>query len=292
MAGGCSSYCSRQAQDSGPVFRSGVSLIRVDSEVRDAGGQILSGLKQSDFRVFDQGVEQPVTGFSFDEEPLDLILLFDLAGSMKDRLLGVVRAVELGFHELKSGDRVAVMGFHENALEIAPFTSDLNAVNETILLKVVGAHFGGQSSPERAAADAAVRFRREPKSQRRRAVLAITDRSGASSKTAQSSVRELWLSDAVLSELEIGKSASLEVLERGNAAASETGGATVVAGDPGQAFQQALRLLRRRYTLYYASPGGLPGSERRIEVRLSADAAERFRGSHVRSRTGYVVSTP
>lgn len=281
---------SAYAQEGGPVFRSGVTLIRVDSEALDSEGRILTNLKQGDFRVLDQGVEQPIAAFSFEEEPLDLVLLFDLSGSMRSRLLGVVRAVELGFHELRKGDRIGVMGFHQNALEIAPFTSNLEAVNETILLKVLSSHFGGESNLERAAADAALLLRREPRTLRRRAVLAITDKSGSSSP-APATVRELWQSDAVLSELEIGKSASMQVLERGgNVTAGKTGGATVVAGDPGPAFQQALRLLRRRYTLYYAAPGGQPGSERTLEVRLSADAQNRFPGSHVRSRTGYVVS--
>lgn len=284
---------TRAAQEAPPVFRSGVSLVRVDTEALDADGRILAGLKQDDFRVFDDGVNQPVVGFSFEEEPLDLILLFDLSGSMRSKLLGVVRAVELGFHELKKGDRVCIMGFHAVAQEIAPFTSDLDSVNETILLKVLAQHFVGESKPERAAAEAALRFRKEPKTQRRRAVLAITDRSGSSSYAAQSAVRDLWQSDAVFSELEIGRSASMQVLERaGDVIAARTGGATVVAGDPGQAFRQALRLLRRRYTLYYASPGGQAGSERSLEVRLSAEAEKRFPGSHVRTRTGYTVANP
>jgi VWFA-related protein len=281
------------AQEGQPVFRSGVSLIRVDAEALDADGRILTGLKRDDFQIFDDGARQPVAGFSFEEEPLDLILLFDLSGGMRSRLLGVVRAVELGFHELKQGDRVCVMGFHRDAEEIAPFTSDLDTVNETILLKVLAQHFAGDSKPEKAGADAALRFRREPKTQRRRAVLAITDRIGTSSFAAQDAIRELWQQDVVFSELEIGRSSSVQVLERGgNPIALKTGGSTVVAGPPGQAFQQALRLLRRRYTLYYASPGGQAGTERSLEVRLSAEAEKRTPGSHVRSRTGYLVARP
>jgi Ca-activated chloride channel homolog len=256
----------------------------VDTEVLDAAGETLTGLKKEDFRVFDEGAEQPVVSFSFEAEPLDLILLFDASGSMRSKLLRVVRAVELGFHELKPGDRVCVMAFHTRGVEIAPFTDDLEAVNQTVALKVPALRFGGSSNPGRGVADAALRFRREPKGQRRRAVLLVTDKAGSTLAGAQAAVRELWESDAVMSELVIGKSADTQVPERGGSiVAGETGGATVVAGDPGPSFQMAVRLLRRRYTLYYASPGGSPGSERRIEVRSS------IAGARVRARSGYVV---
>src|SRR5258708_6182243 len=98
-------------QEAGVVFHSGVSLIRVDAEVLDASGVILEGLGKSDFQLSDEGGFQPVLNLSFEEEPLDLILLFDLSGSMRGKLLRIVRAVELGFHELKKGDRVCVMAY-------------------------------------------------------------------------------------------------------------------------------------------------------------------------------------
>jgi Mg-chelatase subunit ChlD len=272
------------AQEAEPLFRSGVTLVRVDAEALDAAGQTLTGMKKEDFRVFDEGIEQLVVSFSFEAEPLDLILLFDVSGSMRSKLLRVVRAVELGFHELKPGDRVCVMAFNSSSLEVAPFTDDLEAVNQTVVLKVLGLRFGGSSNPGWGAADAALRFRREPKGQRRRAVLVITDKTGSTPAGVQAAVRELWESDAVMSELVIGNSPDTQVLARGGSVvARETGGATVVAGDPGPSFQTAVRLLRRRYTLYYASPGGTPGSERRTEVRSSVA------GARVRARSGYVV---
>jgi hypothetical protein len=266
-----------------PVFRSGVTLVRVDAEALDAGGVTLTGLKKEDFRIFEEGVEQPVVSFSFEVEPLDLILLFDLSGSMRGKLLQVVRAVELGFHELKPGDRVCVMAFHSGGSEdVVPFTDDLETLNQSVFLKVPGLRFGGGSNAGRGVIDAALRFRREPGSQRRRAVLVVTDQVAAG---APGAVRELWESNAVLSELVIRGGPDTQVLERGGSVvAASTGGATVVAGEPGLAFQMAVRILRRRYTLYYAALGGNPGSERHIEVRSGVI------GARIRARTGYLVT--
>jgi hypothetical protein len=279
--------CSQLPAQDTPVFKAGVSLIRVDTEVVTSSGLTLTGLHNEDFRVFDEGVEQPITAFSFEEEPLDLILLFDLSGGMKGKLLQVVRAVELGFHELKKGDRVCVMAYRRDLQEVAPFTADLDAVNRTILLKALDLQFGGTSSLEQASSGAAVIFRTEPPHGRRRAILVVTDKV---SGTSQSSVRELWKSDAVLSELVLGKMPETSVPDRGTSlTADRTGGATVLAGPPGPSFQLAIRLLRRRYSIYFQAPGGQSGAERKIEVRLSPAAATNSPGAKVRSRTGYLL---
>src|SRR5580693_6374016 len=98
------------AQDS-PVFRSSVSLVRVDAAAIDTSGRVVPGLTKDDFRVLDEGREQSVVNFSFEEEPLDLILLYDTAASMRGKMLSLMRATELGFNELHKGDRVSVRAF-------------------------------------------------------------------------------------------------------------------------------------------------------------------------------------
>lgn len=275
------------AQENTPVFKSDSSLVRVDTAALTSAGTIITDLHKTDLRVFDNGAEQNIQGFTFEEEPLDLILLFDASGGMRGKLLQLVRAVELGFHELKNGDRVCVMGYQRDVTEIAPFTTDLDAVNQTILLQVLGLHFGGAPQTGPAVEAAARRFRKEPTAGRSRAVLAITDKIGARSDVA---VRELWKSNAVFSELVIGNSDQTQIRDRdGSLTGTQTGGATVVAGPPGPSFQQAIRLLRRRYTLYYSAPAAQTGTQREIDVRLSPAASLRFPAAQLRFRRGYLV---
>ncbi|MEP6716238.1 MAG: VWA domain-containing protein [Terriglobia bacterium] len=275
--------CAAQQQD--VVFQAGVSLVRVDVAVTDSAGEIIPRLTAEDFHIVDERVAQNITGFSFETEPLDLILLFDTSRGMNSKLHQIVRAIELGFHELRPGDRVAVMTFAENAVQIAPFTADLDAANKTILLKVVSAKFSGSSNPGQAASDAALRFGREPVTQRRRAILMIGDKPGP---RAEASIRDLWKADAVFSQLIPDKPGANRILA--SPLTDQTGGATILAGDPGPAFQDSVRRLRRRYTLYYPLPAAAPGAERHIEVTLSPEAAKRFPGSRIYARTGYVVS--
>ncbi len=185
------------------------------------------------------------------------------------------------------------MAYTSFTSEIAPFTNDLDAVNSSILLKVLSLKFTGDANTSLAAADAAKRFLHEPVTARRRAVLVITDKVSPRASTDAAAIRQLWQSDAVLGELIIEKPGANKVVQPGtNPLADRTGGATIIAGDPGPAFQDSLRRLRRRYTLYYPLPDAAPGTERTIDVRLTPDARARFPGAAIRARTGYVVRLP
>ena len=273
----------------GVVFRSGVSLIRVDAEAVDPGGHIVSGLSKDDFRVLDEGKQQLLTNFSFEEEPLDLVLLFDTAGSMRGKLLNVVRATELGFNELHKGDRVCVRAYSGVSTEFLPFTDNLQAVNLAILTQVLKINFGGGSRLEPAADEAALRFRTETKTHRKRAILIVTDKPGVREPNEAAVVRDLWNSDAVLSELILAGAPQTKVDSGANGPVDKTGGATILAGNPGDAFRDSVHYIRSGYTMYYTLPDASPGSERKLEVDLTPEAAKRYPNVRIRARSGYIA---
>jgi uncharacterized protein (DUF58 family) len=267
-----------------PVFRSGISLVRVDAQATDSTGAVVEGLTKDDFRVLDEGAPQTLVNFSFAQEPLDLILLFDTAGSMHSKLLEVVRATQLGFNELRKGDRVSVRVFGSDSYELLPFSENLDTVNQAILIRAITIRPNGSSKLEPAADAAALRFRDEKKSHRKRAILIITDKT--ESKAGQMSiVRDLWASDAVLSELIMGGPAESKLSE----IVDKTGGTTIVAGNPGEAFRESVHYLRSGYTMYYALPEAPAGAARRLDVQLTPDALKRFPNARVRARSGYNV---
>jgi VWFA-related protein len=294
------------AQDS-VTFRAGVSLVHVDAEVLGQDGRILAGLHKEDFRVFDERKEQPILQFAAEEQPLDLILLFDISGSMRRVVQEVADAARQGLHELQSGDRVCVMVFNSRSREVAAFTEDLVAVDRTIQNDVLGINFGGGTLIQAAASGAAMRFRREPHTERRRAVLIITDNMGMRTRREASVVQEFWESDAILSGLIVSNPAYQAIRTVGiilapqnlamqagmKGIAEKTGGDSLTANEPGTAFAEAMRRIRTRYSLYYAPPAqAKPGATRAIHVDLTPDAARRCPKSRVRARTGYVVPYP
>ncbi|HKE23511.1 MAG TPA: VWA domain-containing protein [Bryobacteraceae bacterium] len=292
------------AAQTAPIFRASVALIHVDAEVT-LDGRILSGMTKDDFRVFDEHSPQTIVHFASEQEPLDLILLFDFSNSMRPVVQSVAAAARQGLQELRQGDRVCIWVFNRHSQEIAPFTSDLDAVARTIEQEVPNQSFAGGTWIRAAVDAAALRLMKEPKNQRRRAVLIITDDYGTHKEREQSVVRDFWEADAILSGL-IVRNSYLQAIHTGativspemlliyagtgmKGIAAKTGGDTIHSSDAGAAFQESMRRIRSRYSLYYAQPDGKPGTTRSIRVELANNGAKQYPKAHVRARAGYVV---
>ncbi len=300
-----------------PTFKTGVSLVHVDAEVVTYDGRLLTGFTKDDFRVLDEGKEQPIVYFSAGLEPLDLILLFDVSGSMKPKVKQVASAAREGMEELWPGDRVAILTFNTRSRLVLPFTDDLKHVRQSIERDILNLPFGGGTLIQDAVWDAVQCFRKEPKTQRRRAVLIITDDEGAPTRKEASIVREYWEADALLTGLIVtGPAQSYQSVPRMppvgrmppigrippvaypparpasvgvKGIADQTGGDFVQSGDPAREFPASMRRIRSRYTIYYAMPEAKPGTPRSIRVVLAPALAERQPGTRIRARTGYVT---
>src|SRR5687767_13674753 len=72
-------------------FRTGVELINVTATVTDSSGRFVSGLRREDFKIFEDGVEQPVTHFSHDRVPVSLGIVLDTSGSMDGEKMRAAR---------------------------------------------------------------------------------------------------------------------------------------------------------------------------------------------------------
>lgn len=294
--------CAALGAQTTPTFRADISLVHVDAEVIE-DGRVLSGFGKDDFRVLDEGKPQPLLHFSAGDTALDLILLFDISGSMGRVVAGVSAAAQQGLDELRPGDRVCVMVFNSQSREVAGFTEDLTAVQKTIQEGVLNLRFGGGTRIQDAVDSAALRFMREPRSERRRAVLVITDNIGLRTRREQPVIRDFWEADALLGGLIVFDKKFRRVhtvglilapdamlLEAGmKGIAAKTGGDAIDTQDAGTAFQESMRRIRSRYILDYAQPKGQPGSTRSIKVELTGEAARQHPKARVRARTGYVL---
>ena len=289
-----------------PIFKTGVALVKVDAEVTD-GTKLLGGFQKNNFRIFDNGIEQPILYFSQGEEPLDLILLFDLSGSMIPRLKKLSESAHMALAELHNGDRVSVMVFGSTSRVVLPFTEDLNAVERAIngvaAMRMGGTHIVAAINA------AAILFIKERQTQRRRAIITVTDNYGQFSENKGTAVRNLWEADAVLCGLQVRSpgetallmyarvsplSAPMTWLRTGESmsgVAEKTGG-EVLQGDASVQFTELMHRLRLRYILYYAMPDGKPGEERHIQVTLSEEAKNRNPHGRIFARTGYHLPEP
>lgn len=284
------------------VFQSGVSLVHVDAEVTD-GMRLLTGFHKEDFRVLDNGAPQTILYLTQEETPLDLILLFDISGSMNPKLELIGRSAHAALAQLSRGDRVAVMAFNTRTTMVAPFSGDMDAVEQTINQKVLGKAEGGTHILH-AVSDAAAYFMKNQRTERRRAVLIMTDNHGQPSGHRNTVIRDLWEADALLCGLELrssGETAMLGVrtvisptaafmnMENMTSVVEETGGDLIKGRDPGADFEDMIRRLRLRYMLVYAQPQGKPGQQRHIKIELSDDAKKKNPQARVKARDGYYL---
>jgi VWFA-related protein len=280
-----------------PVFRTAVSLVKVDAEVAGKSG-IVDGLQKRDFVILDNGQPQTLRYCSQSEEPLDVILLFDISSSMGPSIRKVANSAQLAMSELRHGDRVAVMSFNTGVWLEAPFNEDLTAIGGLLVRGIRNTHFGGGTYILDGVDEAAKYFLSQPGTERRRAVLAFTDDDGHGFKSQKSVTRDLWEADAILCGLIIGAPSIIKIagphLTGGDDyiedVAAQTGGDVVRADPPGPAFRQMLLRMRQRYSLYYAMPPGKPGQVRRVSVELSPAAKAHHPDATVLARKGYVVT--
>src|SRR5262245_59817371 len=69
-----------------PVFRRGSDLVRVFVTVTARDGRLVTTLAQNEFEVLDGGKPQPITLFDNTPQPIRLVVMLDVSGSMSGNL--------------------------------------------------------------------------------------------------------------------------------------------------------------------------------------------------------------
>src|ERR1043165_8121534 len=69
-----------------PTFRGAADNVRVFTTVTDRDGRLVTTLEQNDFEIRDEGKPQPITLFDNSPQPIRLIVMLDVSGSMEGNL--------------------------------------------------------------------------------------------------------------------------------------------------------------------------------------------------------------
>ena len=132
---------------SGVVYADGkiVQVTQVDNSrypevtiyvsVTSAGGNILGGLKQDEFKVTEDGTPVQITAFKGgDQVALATVLVIDRSGSMDDenKLIGARQAAATFDDLMRAQDQAALVSFSESARVDQPFTSDKAVLTRAI----------------------------------------------------------------------------------------------------------------------------------------------------------------
>jgi VWFA-related protein len=121
-------------QDDRPRFRSGVELINVNATVTDADGRFVRGLRQEDFRVYQDGELQEITQFANERVPVSLGILLDTSSSMDDAKMAAAREALNRFllELLGPDDEVFLYRFDSSPELVHGWTTDKRKVSAAL----------------------------------------------------------------------------------------------------------------------------------------------------------------
>jgi Ca-activated chloride channel family protein len=122
-----------QAQDQ-PVFRVHAETVPVFATVIGPDGHLDTTLGREDFTILDDGRPQPITQFSNALQPISIVVMLDMSGSMTGNLPVLRNAAVQMFTRLLPGDKARVGNFG-NRIQISPvFTNDLDTLIRALYL--------------------------------------------------------------------------------------------------------------------------------------------------------------
>src|SRR5262245_2944192 len=122
----------RQAEPQQPGFRGATDTVRVFVTVTDRDGRLVTTLTKDQFEVRDEGKPQPIAVFDNSPEPIQLIVMLDVSGSMAGNLTLLRESSQELFHNLAGGD-VARLGTFGQEIAISPeFTRDVRALEQAL----------------------------------------------------------------------------------------------------------------------------------------------------------------
>lgn len=97
------------AQDE--TIRIDTTLVTIPTAVMDRDGHYILNLSKEDFEIFEDGVSQEIALFQPVNEPFTAMLVFDLSGSMRSHINGIVKSANSFVGQLRNDDRVVVATF-------------------------------------------------------------------------------------------------------------------------------------------------------------------------------------
>lgn len=266
----------------GGVIRAQVSLVNIFATVRGKNKGIAAGLKQEDFRVFEDGKEEKIAFFSHEVSlPITLGLLIDTSGSEHNRLMAEQEAAGRFLNRvLRKGDLAMIFSFDTDVDMLSDFTDDRAQLESGIRRARVNAPSGrgpiAGAVRSTAFYDAVYLACNEKLSGEagRKALVIITDADDQGSKVGLAeAIETAQRTDTVVHILLVhdpGYGFRPDVAKK---ITEETGGRSIEVSSEKrleEAFDQISEELRTQYTLgYYPSNNNHDGKYRKIKVEMT-----------------------
>ncbi len=115
------------------TIRVDVDLVLVNVTVTDPFNRLVTGLEQENFRVFEDNVEQEIVHFSSEDVPISIGVIFDMSGSMSNKVDKARLAAVQFFKTANPQDEFFLVSFNDRAELISSFTTSVEELQNRMM---------------------------------------------------------------------------------------------------------------------------------------------------------------
>jgi Ca-activated chloride channel homolog len=275
-----------------PITRD-VDLVLVPVTITDPMNRLVTGLEQDNFEVFEGTEKQAIKHFSSEDVPISLGVIFDISGSMSNKIEKAREAVVEFFRTANPQDEFFMVSFSDKPELLSDFTSSV----EDIQAKLVYVQPKGRTALMDAIYMGLHQMRKAH--QEKKALLVISDGGDNHSRYTENEIKSMVKeADVQIYGIGIFDNAPTTPEEKmGPITLSEitdvTGGRTFTIDNPNELADVATKIgieLRNQYVLgYRPNRPARDGKWRKIKVKLNPPKG--LPPLHVYAKTGYYAPT-
>ena len=280
---------SRPGGEEVPLYQTGAKLVDLHVSVVDKNGKLVTDVPQSAFKVYENGIEQPIKIFRREDVPVSMGIIIDNSGSMRDKRAKVAAASLALVKASNPQDEEFIVNFNDDAYLDQPMTNDIKLLD--VALDRLDSKGG---TAMRNAISSSIDYVKDKGKRDKKVLVVVTDgNDNTSTESLEGLVRKAQHSEVLiyciglLSEEEPREARSAKRALKALVEAS--GGLDYYPKDLGEVERitpQIAHEIRNQYLVAYSPTNpNLDGTFRKIEVKVRG-----YGNPSVRTRNGYYAT--
>lgn len=276
-------------QDDVPFYRADARLVLLHASVLDKSGRLVTNVPQSAFKIFEDGVEQPIRLFRREDVPVSMGIIVDNSGSMNGKRATVAAAALELVKQSNPDDEVFIVNFNDDTRFDQLLTNDVKKLQAALARMEAR---GGTAM--RDALSKSIDYVKRNGKKDKKVLVVITDGNDNSSDiTLEQVLRQAQSSDVLiyaiglLNEEEAGQARSAKKALK--ALTDASGGEDYYPkgiSDVQEITPRVAHEIRNQYILGYTSSNqAMDGTFRQVKVTVTG-----FGRPTVRTRNGYYAT--
>lgn len=119
-------------QQDSETIKINTNLVTVPVIASDRSGNYIPDMRQDEFTIYEDGVQQQLVFFATVNAPFHVVLMLDTSGSTQEKLRDIQRAATAFVEQLQPGDRIKIISFDDEVRDLSSFTNDRYVLRRAI----------------------------------------------------------------------------------------------------------------------------------------------------------------